>query len=564
MHNQINFYLDDFSKEINSAQDELVRENIVNRIWNKDFTIWKPDPAEISNRLGWLDTPDEMLTKVQEINSFVEDIKQSGFKKIVLLGMGGSSLAPEVFRFSFGIKPDYLDLSVLDTTDPVTISDISDNLDYSTTLFIVSTKSGGTVETLSLMKFFFNQTIRNLKNGTAGDHFIAITDPGSKLVTIAEQFNFRKTFINNPNIGGRFSALSFFGLVPAALVGVNIEEILSKAKIAADYSGSPLNKIALSGVVLGELANNYIDKITFLTSPPLKYFQAWVEQLIAESTGKNGKGILPVVNEPVLDVNYYSHDRVFVALKYLNDTSLDKVINNLRGKGFPVLVFELENEYDLGKQFFAWEFATAVAGWRLGIQPFDQPNVESAKVAARTTIQKYSEEGKLPEPEPDFVSGQKIKLFGNVKGNNLSGIFDNFFEQNIKNSPGSYAAIQAFITPSQENYELLQKIRFEITRKYKLASTVGFGPRFLHSTGQLHKGDAGNGIFLQFYYEPSVNLSIPEEMKSMESTITFDVLIKAQALGDRQALLDAGRKVLSINLSENPGEKLEYILSLFK
>ncbi len=553
------YYPGRFEKEVNPLLDELVHFQIVKRIWEKDYTVWKDKPDEISNRLGWLDLPAGMDSKLSGIEDFVNGVLRDGFKMVVLLGMGGSSLAPEVFRLTFGVKDNHPGMMVLDTTDPVKISEISGKLDLGTTLFLVSTKSGGTVETLSLMKYFYNLVASRFGPGKAGEHFVAITDPGSKLEQIADSFKFRKAFLNNPDIGGRFSALSYFGLVPAALTGVDIRKILEKAKYASEISKKDSNYIALFGALTGRLAELGADKLTFLTSEKFKYFQAWAEQLIAESTGKEGKGILPVVDEPALDIDSYSGDRVFVVLKTKNDDSFDQALNQLLQKGFPVFVFELNDEYDLGKEFFVWEFATAVAGWVLKIQPFDQPDVESAKVAARESIRKYAEEGKLPGPLPDFVFEEKLKFYGNVQGNTPVEIIDNFIKSNVKNSPESYIAIQAFITPDDDNYKMLQGLREKLTKKYKLACTVGFGPRFLHSTGQLHKGDAGHGIFLQFTYEPEINLPVPVDLGSEESSITFDVLIKAQALGDRQALMNKGRNVLAVDLNYNQKANLNFL-----
>ncbi len=558
------FHLGAFEHQLSAVKDELLFHKVVERIWKRDFTVWKDNPDEISNRLGWLDLPENMIPKLDEINDFTESVLRDGFENVVLLGMGGSSLAPEVFRLTFGVKENYPDLSVLDTTDPVYIEKFAGNLDFEKSLFIVSTKSGGTVETLSLMKFFFNLLKNRFGEEKAANHFVAITDPGSKLEKLAKDFGFRKVFLNAPDIGGRFSALSYFGLVPASLVGIDIRKILDNAGKKAEVSKQNANFIALFGAFMGGLAELGVDKLTFITSNELKYFQAWAEQLIAESTGKEGKGILPVVDEPVLGLDEYSNDRFFVIIKYSEDDSLNNVIDGLKTKNFPYFIFNLENDYDLGGEFFAWEFATAVAGWALKIQPFDQPNVESAKAAARETIRKYSETGKLPEPQPDFVSSEGIKFFGGTDGNNISEILTNFIEQkNALENPPAYLAIQAFVTPDKENYDLLQRIRTAITKKYGYVCTVGFGPRFLHSTGQLHKGDAGKGIFLQFMYEPDKNLPIPDELGTGNSSITFDILLRSQALGDRQALLDAGRKILSVDLGFDSHKNLKLLSEKF-
>ncbi len=535
---------------IEKTFSKLTNQKIIDRIWEKDFTVWNDKPDEISNRLGWLDCPVNYQSAVDEISLFVNEVRAAGYTHALLLGMGGSSLAPEVFRLTFGVREGYLDLSVLDSTHPGAVKEMSDKLDIKKTLFIVSTKSGGTIETLSFMKYFYNKVLHELGREEVGKHFAAITDPGSKLEKLAVELSFRKTFLNDPNIGGRYSALSFFGLVPAALCGISVEQILNRAEKEASECKKEIdfNTAARLGVIIGVLADDGIDKLTLITSPQIKYFGAWAEQLIAESTGKNGKGILPVDLEEVLSPGYYSNDRVFVYMKLKNDTVFDKQVAAFEQAGFPVIEIELNDVYDLGSEYFRWEFATAVAGWVLGIQPFDQPNVESAKVLAKKMIAKYKEEGKLPEPEPDFTENG-VSVFAGLKADNLKDAIDEFLSSAV---PGkSYVAIQAYIKPDEENFKMLQELRTKIQKKYKVATTVGFGPRFLHSTGQLHKGDAGNGLFIQIVDEPKTNLPIPDEPGSSTSSLTFGTLIKAQALGDRGALVDCGRRVITLQIEKD-------------
>ena len=549
------------SKLVYETIKKLGEENVVERIWKKDHTVWSNDPTEISNRLGWLDSVDVTGKSVQEINEFVEDVRSAGFTHALLMGMGGSSLAPEVFRLTFGVKEGYLDLSVLDSTHPEVVMDYAKRLNPATTLYIVSTKSGGTVETFSFMKFFYNYVLHILGREEAGKHFAAITDPGSGLQKVAEELNFRKIFLNDPNIGGRFSALSLFGIVPAALVGVDIKKFLSLAndetlnckKLSKEISE---NVAAIAGALIGALGKRGIDKLTYIISPKFSYIGAWIEQLIAESTGKIGKGILPVDLESIKAPEYYSSDRLFVYIKLRDDSTYDSKVEKLKSAGFPILELELEHKLELGMQFFLWEFATAVAGWVMQIQPYDQPNVEQAKIVARKMMNAYQEKGKLPELTPAFEE-KGIKVYGDVKSKSIDKVLESFLAD--CKSGKSYVAIQAYLNPTKETTDALQKLRTLIQKKYKVATTLGFGPRFLHSTGQLHKGDAGNGYFIQFTSGIEEDLPIPENPGEESTAITFGILIKAQAFGDRQALIDNKRKVISIDLGSNVIDSLRQL-----
>lgn len=544
-------------EHINSVEELIqtaINANLVERIWQKDFTLWSNDPTEISNRLGWLDSVDATRRSLNEILTFVDEVREAGFTNAVLMGMGGSSLAPEVFRLTFGVKDGYLDLAVLDSTHPEVVMEFAKKFNPAKTLYIVSTKSGGTVETFSFMKFFYNYVLHLLGKEETGKHFIAITDPGSGLQTVAKELNFIKIFLNDPNIGGRFSALSLFGIVPAALVGVDIETLLSLTenevqnckKTKEEFSS---NIAAQLGLIIGLLGEKGIDKLTFIISPQFKYIGAWIEQLIAESTGKVGKGILPVDLESIESPEFYSNDRLFVYLKLKDDTLFNKKISELKSAGFPLIELELEHKLELGRQFFMWEFATAVAGWVLKIQPYDQPNVEQAKVVARQMMKEYQEKGKLPELIP-VLDERGIKIYGNIKAKSLDEILSSYLSgcKGGKN----YVAIQAYLNPTSEIFESLQDLRTSIQKKYKVATTLGFGPRFLHSTGQLHKGDAGNGYFIQFISDFEEDLPIPENPGEEKTSVTYGVLIKAQALGDRQALIDNKRKVITIDLGLEP------------
>ena len=547
-----------YKKGIEDATMNLKKERIVERIWGKDFTVWGNSPTEITNRLGWLQSAEISLEMKDDIDEFVESVKKEGIKNALLLGMGGSSLAPEVFSKTFGSKKGYLRLEVLDSTHPEAVLEYAGKFNPEETLYIVSTKSGGTVETFSFMKFFYNHTLDKVGKEKVGKHFVAITDPGSGLETVAKELKFRKIFLNDPNIGGRYSALSLFGIVPAALIGVDIKKILNNAEVMvcnSEGNNCPINgdnTPAKLGVTMGQLANEGRDKITFITSPQLSYFGNWVEQLIAESTGKIGKGILPVVGEKVLNAEYYSGDRLFVYLKLAGDGSNDESVKKLIGAGHPVVEIELKDVYEIGGEFFRWEMATAIAGWKIGIQPFDQPDVEAAKVLARKLLADYSESGTLQQPIPDFEYEQ-IKVYSGDGSPDISSLIKNLGgsdDKSLRSKGNQYISIQAYVKSGEAIDKLLYLLRTNLQKKYKSAVTVGYGPRFLHSTGQLHKGDAGKGLFLQFISNSKEDVSIPDITGDEKSVMSFGTLIKAQAFGDRQALIDTGRKVVSFEFNE--------------
>jgi len=529
--------LGSYQAAVHDALAEMRDNRVMARIWAHDHTVWKPEPTEITNRLGWLHTAEVVLENLARLEGLVEAMRAAGYTDALLLGMGGSSLAPEVFRKALGLKDGYLDLAVLDSTDPGAVLAEAERLDLSRTLFIVATKSGGTVETLSFFKFFYNRVVDEVGMKQAGEHFIAITDPGSKLADLAKRYGFRAIFLNDPNIGGRYSALSYFGLVPAALVGVDVGLLLGRA-LAATCGSEPCvtvedNPGAWLGAILRELAKAGRDKVTFTVSPAIASFGDWVEQLIAESTGKEGEGILPVVGEPPGPPEVYGNDRLFIQIRLEDDETHDAAIQALEEAGHPVVRLNLHDRYDLGGQFFLWEMATAVTGHRLGINPFDQPNVEAAKVLARQMVAEYTEKGALPSSESAPLTAEALNEFL------------------AQAQPGDYIALQAYLQPTVETDAALAALRLRLRDRYRLATTVGYGPRFLHSTGQLHKGDAGRGLFVQFTADDLRDAPIPDEAGAPESSITFGVLKAAQALGDRQALLDVGRRVIAFHLGDD-------------
>ncbi|OIP35607.1 MAG: transaldolase [Deltaproteobacteria bacterium CG2_30_66_27] len=539
---------------VDRALAELKGRQVMRRIWAHDHTVWKPGSAEIRNRLGWLNVAEVMAANTKPMRELADTLRAEGYTDALLLGMGGSSLAPEVFRKTFGVKDGYLDLAVLDSTVPGAVLAQAERLDPAKTVFLVSTKSGDTAETLSFFKFFHNRVTEAVGRGRAGEHFVAITDPGSKLAEIAQAHRFRKTFFNDPNIGGRYSALSYFGLVPAALIGVDLDTLLDRAMTAAcncEGCNCPVggdNRGARLGIILGELSLAGRDKLTLIASPAIGAFGNWVEQLIAESTGKEGRGIVPVVGEPPGPPEVYGKDRLFVYLRLEGDDSLDGAVQDLENAGHPVVRLRLKDPYDLGGQIFLWEMATAVAGHRIGINPFDQPNVESAKILARRMLDDYRKEGRLPSLVPTLRAGG-IAVYGDVLAETPGDALIAFLGQAL---PGDYVALQAYVQPGAGIDHALLALRSFLRDRYKMATTVGYGPRFLHSTGQMHKGDAGRGLFLQWTADDPLDVPIPDEAGSPASSVTFGILKTAQALGDRQALLDAGRRVLRIHLGPDP------------
>jgi len=542
---------------VEAALAEMTRDHIPARIWDRDHTVWKPQPTEISNRLGWLDIAERMGSEVPCLRSLAEDARAAGYTHALLLGMGGSSLAPEVFRKVFGVADGYLDLAVLDSTVPGAVLAQAEAHDPARTLFIVSSKSGTTTESLSFFKFFYNRTAEAVGGDRAGEHFVAITDPASALAEPAERCRFRAAYLADPNIGGRYSALSHFGLAPAALLGMDLPRLLARATEAARRCGPAVppgeNPGAWLGCILGELAKAGRDKATLVASPLLAPFGDWVEQLIAESTGKEGRGILPVVGEPLGPPNAYGDDRVFVYLRLHRDDTYDAEMAALERSGQPVVrlgLHDAEDEvYDLGQQFFIWEMAIAVAGYRLGINPFDQPNVESAKARARDMVAAYQKTGSLPSESPALSAGG-ISVYGEISARSPGEALNAFLAEA---QPGAYVALQAYLQPTAETDAALLALRTRLRDALRLAVTVGYGPRFLHSTGQLHKGDAGRGLFIQFTADDPADAPIPDEAGKPASSISFGVFKTAQALGDRQALLDAGRRVIRVDLGKDVG-----------
>ena len=558
----ISFSLGEYQNSIISALDKMRRDNIIARIWAKDYTVWKPAPDEIINRLGWLDAPAETLEKINYIRATLEPYTNGSINDVVLLGMGGSSLAAEVFNKIFGSEAGHPQLHIMDTTDPVSISQLTKRLDLEKTLFLVSSKSGTTLEITSLFHYFYNLTLEKM-GSSAGSRFILITDEGSPMIKTAQELSLRHTFLNNPAIGGRYSALSMPGIIPAAIIGVDVEILLLTAITAAqrekvdNFSGELAATGAVLGATLGTLAQKGRNKITFIMSPQWAPLGNWLEQLIAESTGKEGKGILPVLDEPLADPRFYSQDRVFVFFQDGADDNSPKVAG-LAAAGHPVITIRPNDRYDLGGQMFLWEMATTVAGHILGINPFDQPDVETTKAHTRRTIALCREHKELPSELPSLTTPECV-IYGGPKDITFAGALKSFLSEAAKDD---YVCLQVYLSPTPEVDEALQSLREKIFAKHGLAVTIGYGPRYLHSTGQLHKGDSGNGLFIQLTADDLLDIKIPDRIGVADSTLTFGALKAAQAQGDWQALKDAGRRIIRFHWKANPAAGLKKLTEL--
>lgn len=520
---------------VEATLSELAEARVIERIWSKDHTVWKPEPKEITDRLGWLSVMETMSKEVSSLESFAAETRDSEYRHVVLLGMGGSSLGPEVIRQtllddnrleSFEASKRYPRLIVLDSTVPGWLLEVTNAIDPARTLFLVSSKSGGTVEPLSFYSHFRNLVENALGKERAGDNFVAVTDPGTSLEGLAREKGFRRVFSNPPDIGGRYSVLSYFGLVPAGLAGIDVSVLLDRAeemkRACASYERVGENPGAWLGAVMGTLASNGVDKLTIVTSPALGSFGLWVEQLLAESTGKEGTGIIPVAREPLMDPESYGDDRLFVYLRLDGDgnSGVDDAVENIKSSGRPLVSIALRDRNDLAAEFYRWEFATSVAGAVMGIHPFDQPDVQGAKDATDRVLEEYRASSRLPEvdariPLNEMVSSAKA---------------------------GDYLAILAYLVQTPGVDEAVQHLRRRVTESYGVATTFGYGPRYLHSTGQLHKGGPGTGLFLQLTSDHVQNVEIPGK------DYTFAVLADAQATGDLQALQALGRRVTRIHL----------------
>ena len=512
--------LGELLSDVEAAVKDLDEQDLVGRIWRRDYTIWKPDPKEIIDRLGWLTISGPMSERLPAMEDFSREVRDVGFGHVVLLGMGGSSLGSEVFRQTFGKASGYPELIVLDSTVPAWVQRVTDAVDPARTLFLVSSKSGGTTEPLSFYRHFRGLVEEAIGTEKAGQNFVAITDPGTGLERLATERGFRRVFLNPPDIGGRYSVLSYFGLVPAVLMGLDITELLQRVDRMGQACASGVaaadNPGARLGVVMGMQAKKGRDKLTLITSPSVGSFGLWAEQLLAESTGKEGTGVIPVAGEPLASPNGYGDDRLFVYLRLDGDDNggTDVAIERLEASGQPVVRLRLKDRYDLGAEFFRWEFATAVTGAVLGIHPFDQPDVQGAKDMTERMLKEYETSGRLPNVDAHDSARDMLS----------------------KARPGDYLAIMPYLLQTPEVDQALGELRLRVMERYRIATTLGYGPRYLHSTGQIHKGGPGTGLYLQITEERAKDLPIPSV------PYTFGVLADAQARGDLQALQSLGRR----------------------
>ncbi len=503
---------------VNATTASWTQSGLVDRFWSGDPTIWSDDPdtPELANRLGWIDLYDTMRPELADIERVAGEVAARS-DHVVLCGMGGSSLAPDVFSAVFGSTEGFPELLVLDSTHPGAVLAIESKIDPQRTTFVVSSKSGTTLETLSFFRYFWAAT------GGDGDRFIAVTDPGSKLAALGRDRGFHAVFEANPNVGGRFSALTHFGLVPAALMGVDVAALLDTAAHLAAQADPNASRdpVAGLGIALGEAAKAGRDKLTILTSPSLSAFPAWMEQLIAESLGKDGTGIVPVADEPIGDPSVYGPDRVFLSYQLHGEHAPD--LERLSKAGFPVIGFELPAASSLGYEMLRAEGFTAVAGAVLGVHPFNQPNVEAAKDFARKAMS-----GDLDLESVETLTGSEgvaalVRLVDDLE-------------------PGGYFGVHAYLPPGDELWAAITDLRIAVRARSGVATTAGWGPRFLHSTGQLHKGGPAGGAFVQLVDTPGAHLAVPETEN------TFDEVVSAQSAGDLAALIDAGRDVIRIDV----------------
>ncbi len=543
--NRQELHLGRYQRRVKRRLEAWETERFSSRLWQKDHTLWSREPQpELTDRMGWLELPDSMERPAGELRAFADKAKADGMKHVVLLGMGGSSLAPEVFQKTFGNAAGYPELHMLDSTHPAAVKNLAARIDPARSLFLVSSKSGTTTETNSFFYFFWDK-LKRLK-AEPGEHFVAITDPGTALEKLAAERKFRATFNAPQEVGGRYSALTVFGLVPAALIGVDVGEVLARARAMSRACGATAaaggNPGLILGAALGELALAKRDKVSFLCSPSLTAFPSWVEQLIAESTGKDRKGIVPVANEGVDAPEKYGADRFFVYLRLSGDENhdLDRQVAALEANGHPLARIDLSDKYDLGQEFFRWEVAVAAAGAALGINPFNQPDVQLAKDLSKKAMEKRSGGKKSGAGRKNEVSVMDQERFELALSGWLNG-----------KKKRDYVVVQAYLEPSPANAAKLQAICASLRDRLGAATTLGFGPRFLHSTGQLHKGGPNSALVLQIVDQPADHLSVPE------TNYTFDALIEAQALGDLTALKQRRRRVLRVNLGGGPAAGLD-------
>ena len=564
-------HLFDQQAAVDSAVRDLDQAKFVHRAWDHDPTAWTPDEnaaGSIRSRLGWLNVTDQMIEQLPAIQGFADEVRTAGYKHVVVLGMGGSSLGPEVLQHTFGVREGYPELKVLDSTDPRAVRDAASGADPATTLYIVSSKSGTTTEPNDFFAYFWEK-VERAKGAKAGENFAAITDPGTPLQQLAEQRGFRKCFLNPPDIGGRYSVLSYFGVVPAALMGIDVSGLLARAQ-RMEQGCVPVvptdeNAGVILGAAMGTLATEGRNKVSFVCSPGIGSFGLWLEQLLAESTGKEGTGLIPVAGEPLGGPEVYGDDRLFVYLRLSQhaDAEQDRAFEALEAAKQPQVRISLNDPLDLGQEFFRWEMATATAGSILRINPFDEPNVQESKDNTNRLLAEFDLYHKLAQPKPAvsaigvaLVSGRAMENGGPASVTSAGELVAalRIFLGAVR--PGDYVALMAYVNPTDTNTAALQRLRTLIRNRLKVATTAGFGPRFLHSTGQLHKGGPDSGVFIQITGVDGADLAVPGRQYS------FQTLIDAQALGDLQSLQQHGRRVIRLDLGRDVAAGLPVLESV--
>ncbi|MDQ3192938.1 MAG: glucose-6-phosphate isomerase [Bacteroidota bacterium] len=543
------FKLGKFQDKIDLRLKQMEEMQFVLRLWSKDASLWSENKVnkEISNSLGWLNVVEKMIAALPMLWKFEYEIKTSGFKHVVVLGMGGSSLSSSVFKKLVDPGSQGLPLTVIDTTDPDTILEAEKLLPLGNTLFILASKSGNTVEPLALFEYFYEK-IKAIKGESAGENFVAITDSGTPLVSLASKYNFKHVFLNFSDVGGRYSIFTYFGIVPAILMGVNVGDLLERTLLMVHdcSAGVPIRKNSgvVLGAVIGELAKLGKNKLTFFVPDSVSVVKMWLEQLIAESTGKKGTGIIPVTGDINSGNTFYSNDRTFVFINYSGSFKQDWIekINSLEQEGHPVIIIELDDILDFGKEFFRWQIATAISGAILEINPFDQPNVQENKANTEKILQNIESKGKVKEDKPLF-NDRGLRYMGTTNGSITGEAFlDDFFSLG---KAGDFISIQAYLPESPKVTNELEKLRKYLEENLHLATTYGFGPRYLHSTGQLHKGGINNGLFIILTGGNSTDVEIPGK------PYTFGMLKNAQANGDFKALQEHNRRVIKIDIGED-------------
>ena len=535
----------------------LEAHEFLDRLWVKDATLWKGDPATVRNRLGWLTSPTIMRGHSEDIRGFADEVRRLQYSHVVLLGMGGSSSTGEVFNEIFGSKMGFPDMLILDSTDPGAVKHVLESINLSRTLFVVASKSGTSAETMAAYAFFRGQ-VEAASSPRPGMQFVAITDPGRPLDKLATETGFRRTFLNPASIGGRYSALSFFGLVPAALIGVDIKVLLERANTMVETCGNEVgvrgNPAVQLGAVLAGLARAGRDKVTLVLSEKIRGLGRWIEQLLAESLGKDGTGLVPVVDEPLGPPTVYGDDRVFVALVLEGDDTHDAALAKLADAGHPVVRLQLRDPMDIGAEFFRWVLATATAGAVLGVNPFDEPDVARAKESAGALLTEWRRSHRLPEWPAD-VEEDGIVLM--TKSNKKPGSVSRGLAAHLAMAgPGDYLAIQAYLTPTADAGRALHEMRVALRDRLRVATTVGWGPRYLHSTGQLHKGGPTGGLFIQITGDDREDLPIPG------AGYGFSTMKAAQALGDLQSLRDGARRIIRLHLTGKQSQTLQQLLQM--